>query len=150
MDDKIEFNNKEVDKDLLIEHYKRTEAFWRHWTPTIWSIPTVTSAINFGAYSLVFNKSFQLEDNIEILVFSILLFLNLALTIGLFKHRDLQKKFGKRLMEIEKVFLIESINLKTNTIGRINSSIYYCIAMILIFIANLGVLIKLLIDKCCC
>ena len=150
MSDKIDFNNNKVDKDLLIEHYKRIEAFWRHWTPTIWSIPTVASTINFGAYSLVFNNSFKIEDNVGILVFLILLFLNLALTMGILKHRDMQKKFGNRLIEIERVFSIEPINLKTNTIGRINSSVYYSIVMIIIFIANLGVLINLLINNYSC
>ena len=45
------FNELEtMQRESLIEHYKRCEVFWRHWTPNIWSLPSVAVAVNIGAY----------------------------------------------------------------------------------------------------
>jgi len=77
------FNELETQqREFLIEHYKRCEAFWRHWTPTIWSIPSVAAAINITSYSFVFDSSKNLDYSIKIIALFILLLLNIALTIG--------------------------------------------------------------------
>ncbi len=138
---KVRFKNKRVEKEALFEHYKRTEAFWRHWTSTIWSMPTVASVLNIGAYTLILSVEVGLEDYQKILVLFLLLILNISLSVGLSKHIYLQKRFGKRLLSIEKAWKIKVIKTRTNCIGRFPGSYLYIVAMILICIINIGMLV---------
>ena len=81
--DSKQFNELKADqREFLIEHYRRCEAFWRHWTPTIWSIPSVAAAINIGAYSFVFDSSKNLSCSVKIIALCILVLLNSFLTVG--------------------------------------------------------------------
>ena len=134
--DELESNQK----DFLIEHYKRTEAFWRHWTPTLWSIPSIAAAINIGAYSLIFDSSKNLEAPIKVIVLIILVSLNFALTIGAWKHRYMQKEFGDRLQDIKKYALIPPVELTTIQ-KKISASRIYVIVMLIILIISVFLLI---------
>jgi hypothetical protein len=91
-----------VDREYVVEHYRRCEAFWRHWTPTIWSLPSVAAAINVGAYTLIFGVTKgSIDPRVRLGAIVILCFLNLALTIGVSRHRHMQMKFGDRIRLIE-------------------------------------------------
>jgi len=141
-DNKVEFQGEKVDRDFLIEHYKRAESFVRHWTPTIWSVPSVAFVINLGTYSTIFDigKSFECLSLVTILV--ILILLNIALTVGVHKHNQGQKAFGNRLMEIErKVMNIEPIKIPR---GPGSAANFYVFAMIFMTCISLVVLVLIL------
>ena len=130
--DELESNQKE----FLIEHYKRCEAFWRHWTPTLWSLPSIAAVINVGAYSLIFDSSKNLETTAKVIVLFILASLNLTLMIGVWKHGYLQKVFGDRILAIEKYASIPTIEF-TGLQKMISAHRVYFICMLIIFIISL-------------
>lgn len=122
------------ERQFLFEHYKRCEQFWRHWTTTIWSIPSVASAINIAAYMLVFTKNLEVSG--KIIASGVLLLLNLALTLGLWKHQNMQKRFGDQIISIEEYASVPVIDL-----GRVqkywSGSWAYVLAMIFITVTSL-------------
>ena len=124
-------------REFLIEHYRRCEAFWRHWTPTIWSIPSVATAINVGAYTLLFGPGKEAPLQIQILVLLILLLLNSALTVGVYRHRHMQQQFGKRILAIERYFEFPIVKLSQT----IRGSLIYFFVMVVISLISLGLLI---------
>jgi hypothetical protein len=121
-------------KQFLFEHYRRCEAFWRHWTHTIWSIPSVSAAINIGAYAFLFGSQKPITTNLQILALFILVLLNGILTVGLYRHRHMQQQFGKRILAIEKYAGIPIIKLSETVKG----SLIYLIAMIIISLISFG------------
>ena len=124
-------------KKFLIEHYRKCNALWRHWTPTIWSIPSVAAAINAGAYAVIFDSSRDLEPSVRIAVLGLLLFLNLALTLGIWKHRYMQKVYGERILVMdEKYALVERIPFSKPQ-AAISGSFFYFMAMVAISSINL-------------
>jgi len=122
------------EKEFLIEHYRRCEAFWRHWTPTLWSLPSVAAAINIGAYSLIFGK--EIESFIKVIALGILVVLNCALTVGVWKNRYLQKEFGKRLVALENYASLPTIEFSSLQ-KSISASLLYGVVMLVIFIVSL-------------
>jgi hypothetical protein len=131
------FNQLSVtQRQFLIEHYRRCEAFWRHWTHTIWSIPSVSAAINIGAYALLFGSQRPIAVKSQILVLFILFLLNGILTVGLYRHRHMQQQFGKRILAIEEYAGIPIIRLSETVKG----SLIYLIAMIIISLISFGLL----------
>ena len=142
--DELESNQKE----FLIEHYKRCEAFWRHWTPTLWSLPSIAAAINVGAYSLIFDSSKNLETITKVIVLFILASLNLSLMIGVWKHRYLQKVFGDRILAIEEYASIPTIEF-TELQKIISGSLVYVICMLVIFTISLILFFCFLCDLIC-
>lgn len=123
---------KKAKKELLIEHFKRCDEMWRHFTPTIWSIPSVAAAINIGAYSLLFDKSKIISPLPRILILVILFCINLVLTVGSWKHRYMQRRFGDRLMDIEEKAGISVIEFKK----MISGSLFYVILMVILTIIS--------------
>jgi hypothetical protein len=50
-----------LERTALLEHYRRCQRFWTHWTPTIWSLPSIASGYKYcllhvGLYNQVGNK----------------------------------------------------------------------------------------------
>ena len=128
-------------KELLIEHYRRCGAFWRHWTTTIWSIPSIVAVINVAAYSLIFDTSRSLDTHIKTIVLGVLVFLNLTVTLGVWKHRYLQRVFGERILDLEKYASIPTIEFG-GVQRKISASKFYVMLMVGISIVSLVLLIK--------
>ena len=124
---KIDFEGQKVDRDFLIEHYKRTESFWRHWTPTIWSVPSIAFLINIGTYSVIFDENKNFELGSFLLIIGILILLNVTLTIGVYMHMVQQKAFGQRLVKIEK----ELMNINSVPLPKGSASKFYVLAMVI-------------------
>ncbi len=131
----------------LFEHYRRCGEFWRHWTTTIWSIPSVASGINIGAYVAVFTTHIPKEG--KILAFGILSLLNLILTLGLWKHQSLQKKFGDRIMAIEEYASIALIDPPIEGKPSWSGSTAYVIAMVFITVTSFSFYIAHFISSYC-
>ena len=136
-----------VQKEFLIEHYRRCEAFWRHWTATIWSLPSVASAINIGVYTLLFSVGKDIKDSLQVLILIVLVLLNTALTIGIWKHRYMQQEFGKRILDIEEYSGIQIIEFSTIQ-RKISGSLAYVIVMLLISLISFGLLFCEIICGC--
>ena len=128
-------------RQILIEHYKRCSEFWRHWTPTIWSLPSVAAAINIGAYSVLFDMSKGVSMTIKVLALVILVILNMALTFGVWKHRGMQIAFGDRLQAIERYGGIVVIEL-TGWQKKISASWLYVWAAGAVLLVSAGLLIR--------
>lgn len=131
---------KTKQKEFLIEHYRRCEAFWRHWTVTIWSLPSVAAAINIGAYTLLFGPGKDIIPSLQAIILGILVLLNVALTVGIWKHRCYQQAYGNQIDTLESYFGIKSVKL-SGLAGKISASLLYVIAMIVISIISLGLLV---------
>lgn len=131
----------ETKKKCLFDYYNRCKEFWIHWTPTIWSLPSVAAAINIGAYSFLFDTTKNVQNDIKLYALIILSLLNLALTIGVWKHRYMQKVFGDKLIEIEKYFSLKTIEFST-TQKFISGSLFYCITSFAILLISFILLIK--------
>lgn len=136
---------KSDQKEFLIEHYKRCEAFWRHWTPTLWSLPSIAAAINVGTYSLIFDSSKNLGSITKVIVLFILAFLNFTLMIGVWKHVYLQKVFGDRILAIEEYTSIPTIKF-AGLQKIISASQVYVICMLIIFTISLILLFYFIFD----
>lgn len=130
-------------KEFLIEHYKRCGAFWMHWTSTIWSLPSIAAAINVGTYSLIFDTGRELETIIKVTILFILVVLNFALMIGVWKHKYLQKVFGERILDLERYASIPTIEF-TKLQNKISAGLFYLIAILIIFISSLLIFIWML------
>ncbi len=130
-------------REFLIEHYKRCEAFWRHWTTTIWSIPSVAAAINVGAYTLLFGPGKDIIMSLQAVILSILILLNVAVTIGVYRHRYMQKEFGDRILAIEKYFEIPTIKLR-----GFSGSLVYFIVMVVISLISFSLFMCKIIYGC--
>jgi hypothetical protein len=123
-------------KDFLTEHYKRCQAFWIHWTSTIWSIPTVISTINIGAYIAIFGLENSISSPYKAVILLLLVFLNIALTIGVYRHSYMQHKFGDQMIAIEKYYKIPII-----TLNKFSGSCVYVILMCLVTIISISFLL---------
>ncbi len=132
---------EDKERQPFFKHYDRCEKFWRHWTTTIWSIPSVASAINIGAYTLIFTS--DMTDKEKIILAGILSLLNLALTLGLWKHQNMQKKFGQQIIDAEDYASIPVIDYG-NFIKHWSGSWAYVLAMIFITLISLVFNINLL------
>lgn len=130
-----------LQRETLLEHYHRCSQFWMHWTTTIWSLPTVASAINIGVYSLVFGTAVSAGG--RIIALGVLALLNLILTLGLWKHQNMQKKFGDRIKGIEKYASIKVLKLGQQWSG----STAYLLAMIFLTLTSAVFYVVHLISK---
>jgi hypothetical protein len=123
---------------LLLEHYKRCEAFWRHWTASIWSVPSVAAAVNIGVYSVIFDSTKHYSHPAKLFCFLLLLFLNAALTVGLWRHKYLQDCFGKRILAIEEYLSIPIVDINQ----KVRASLVYCMLMVFLCLASLVLLVR--------
>jgi hypothetical protein len=129
-------------RDFLLRHYERCAADWRHWTPGIWSVPSLEAAINVGAYSLIYNNAIQLPNQIRVLALVVLVLLNFAVFVGLWKHRATQAAAGDRMREIEEFSGITPVLLKGRR-GKIRASLFYQIVTLAVLIISIVQLLKL-------
>ena len=136
-----------VQKEFLIEHYRKCEAFWRHWTVTIWSLPSVAAAINIGAYTLLFSHSKDIISSLQAVILGILVLLNVALTVGIWKHRCYQRAYTNQLDILECYFGIKSVKL-SGLAGKLSASLLYVIVMIAISLISFGFLFCEIICGC--
>jgi hypothetical protein len=116
----------ESTREALWEHYRRCDQFWRHWTPTIWSMPSVASAINVGAYAFI-----QEKGAYRLAVLGVVSLLNLTVAFGLWKHRYMQRTFGARMLDIERYAGIPIIEF-SRVHRRISGSWVYVLTMLLL------------------
>jgi hypothetical protein len=121
---------KDHEKEFLLEHYRRLQKFWMHWTTTIWSIPSVASGINIGFYAYFFVKSGEGLTHINSLMLLILVALNFALTIGALKHIYMQHRFGQRIKAIEEFAGIRFIKFEGLQDRFFSGSFWYVILLL--------------------
>jgi len=128
-------------REILLAHYKRCDEMWRHWTPTIWSVPSVAAAINVGAYAFLFDDTKHILTGARILSLAILVVLNLALTVGVWKHRGLQKTFGGRLVAIERFAGISVVEFEPLQ-KQLSASALYVTASAVMLLSSGGLFVR--------
>ena len=133
----------DAQRNFLIEHYKRCQAFWMHWTTTIWSVPSVAATINIGAYTLLYGPAKDIDTPYKAVILIVLVLLNIGLTIGACKHSYMQHQFGNRIVDIEKYFNIQKVKLQ-----NFSGSYVYVAVMAIITIINIGLLMCNFICGC--
>ncbi len=131
--------------NMAVEQYRRYGAFWMHWTPTIWSIPSLAVLVNFGAYYYLLLKDVPapkdpVRDWVRVVAAVVLIMLNLAITLGLFKHRNMQRAFGDRLLEIEKAAGLKKADFSKEIPSASEAYGYLMIAITAASILAFGVL----------
>jgi hypothetical protein len=145
-----EFKFQKVDEDkvdsLILEHYKRCKDFCLSYNTTIWSMPSVATAINVGTYYALFDMNKKLESYIVLLTLFILTLLNIALTIGITRHLHFQRQFGKRIMEIERQNGLPLVELDNgNRVTKIKAGGIYIFAMVIISLVSCCLFVQKLI-----
>ena len=133
--------NSEYNK-FVSEHYERVYTFWTHWTNTIWSMPSVATAINFGGFYVIFNGDNNVSVYFKIAVLVILLVLNIALTKGMKSHLFMQRHFGSRILEIERANGIPIIDFRNPRGGE-----FFNFAMYVIIIINILAILYVTANK---
>ena len=126
-------------RGFLTTYYKECGAMWRHWTRTIWSIPSIASAINLTIYGAFFGVDWDLPASARPILLFILTSLNGVLTLGLWRHRGAQNAYGKRLREVEAYAGIPEIPPHPRQRG-IHASAVYVALMITLSLISLAFL----------